>query len=393
MNAATVIRIADRIRIKEQSIRTKMLDIAAGLPDVIALGRGDPDFDTPAHIIEAGQRALAAGATHYTHPMGLPELRQAIAAEMAQSGMSYTPDEIVVTAGGQEAMFCSILALINPGDEVIVPSPGYSTYHQAVEIAGGKVVLVPTYEKDDFALKAEEVAKVITQRSRMLILISPGNPTGTVVPPAEVEKLARLCVERDLILVSDEIYAKLAHDGQTVLSPASLPGLKDRTITINGFSKAYAMTGWRIGWFAAPKALAIPMTELHHGLAICAAAVSQHAALAALTGPQDCVEAMRQEYGKRMRMMSKALDDMGMTYATPGGAFYIYANVSSVSGLPASEFCPRLLREARVMLFPGLLYGDHADQHVRLSLLQSMDRLEEAARRIAGFVASLKRAA
>ncbi len=382
-------RIASRIKLKEQSIRTKMLDIAAGLEDVIALGRGDPDFDTPAHIVEAGQKALGNGATHYTHPAGLPALREAISAYLkADCGADYGADEIVVTAGAQEAMFCAMLALIEPGDEVIVPSPGYNTYHQHIELAGGKVVILPLAFENDFALTAEALEKVLTPRSRMICLINPSNPSGTVTPPEEVEKVARLAVERDLILVSDEIYSKLVFDGHRVLSPASLPGLKERTITINGFSKAYAMTGWRIGYFAAPKPLAAAMTEIHHGLAICAAAVSQHAALAALTGPQDCVAMMRDTYDERRRVTCAALDAMGVPYATPGGAFYIYAKVGA-TGLPASEFCLRLLEEERVMLFPGTLYGDHTDDFVRLSLLQPKDRLIEATERMGRFVQQL----
>lgn len=382
-------RIASRIKLKEQSIRTKMLDVAAGLEGVIALGRGDPDFDTPAHIVEAGQKALGNGATHYTHPAGLPELREAISGFLKNDcGADYGTDEIVVTAGAQEAMFCAMLALIEPGDEVIVPSPGYNTYHQHIELAGGKVVILPLAFENDFALTAEAVEKVLTPRSRMICLINPSNPAGTVTPPEEVKKLAELAVARDLILVSDEIYSQLVYDGHTVLSPASLPGLKERTITINGFSKAYAMTGWRIGYFAAPRPLAAAMTEIHHGLAICAAAVSQHAALAALTGSQDCVAMMRDTYDERRRVTAAALDAMGIPYATPGGAFYIYAKVAA-TGMPASEFCMRLLKEGRVMLFPGTLYGDHTDEFVRLSLLQPKERLVEATDRMGRFVQQL----
>ena len=376
------IRIADRVRIRDASLRTRMLDIAAGLEGVIALGRGDPDLPTPAHIVEAGRNALATGATHYTHPMGMPALREAIAARMLEDkGAAYAPDEIVVTAGAQEAMACAMLALVSPGEEVIVPAPGYDVYHQAVELAGGRTVTVKTWAADDFALRPEAVAAAITPRTRMLCLINPSNPTGAVIPPETVERLAALAVEHDLILVSDEIYAKLVYDGARVLSPASLPGLKARTITIDGFSKAYAMTGWRIGWFAAPRPLAAAMAELHHGLAICAPAVSQHAGLAAITGPQDCVEAMRRTYDERRRTLCRALDAMGLAYSRPSGAFYVYADVSS-TGMSASDFCLKALQDARVMVFPGSLYGDHCDDFVRISVLQPVARIEEAAGRL-----------
>jgi aminotransferase len=390
LNVSASPRIADRVKIRQSSVRTRMLDIAAGLKDVIALGRGDPDLDTPAHIIAAGQAALGSGATHYTHPQGAPELRKAVARSiLEQGGAEYTPEEIVVTSGAQEAMFVAMLALINPGDEVIIPSPGYNSYHQAVELAEGVSVTIPTYEKDGFALTAAAVRAAITPRTRMLCLINPSNPTGMVIPPSEVEKLAQLAVEHDLIVVSDEIYARLTYDNARVQPVAALPGMKDRTITIDGFSKAYAMTGWRIGYFAGPRALIAPMVEIHHGLAICAPAVSQQAALAAVTGPQDSVEAARKEYDARRRVMMAALDGMGLSYARPNGAFYVYANVSS-TGLSASEFCIRLLNEGRVMMFPGSLFGDHCDDYVRISLLQPIPRIEEAVARMQAVVAAMK---
>jgi aminotransferase len=382
-------RFADRVKIKQSSVRTKMLDIAATLKDVIALGRGDPDLDTPPHIVEAGRAALLAGATHYTHPLGMPQLREAIAASIAEAGgATYSIDEIVVTAGAQESMFVAMLALVNPGDEVIIPSPGYNSYHQAVELAEGKTVTVPTYEREGFALTAEAVEKVLTPRSRILCLINPSNPTGMVIPPSEIEKLAALAIKHDLIVISDEIYAKLVYDNARVQRVAALPGMHERTITIDGFSKAYSMTGWRVGYFAAPKAFTVPMAEIHHGLAICAPAVSQHAALAALTGSQDCIEDARRLYDERRKLMCTALDKMGLSYARPNGAFYVYANVSA-TGMSASDFCIRLLEEGRVMMFPGSLFGDHCDDYVRISLLQPIAKVQEAANRMEKVVSSL----
>ena len=382
-------RLADRIRRGSESVRTRMLDIAAGLDDVIALGRGDPDLPTPAHIVEAGQRALAGGATHYTHPMGLPALREAIGRHLAEfDGLDYAVDEIVVTTGAQEAVFAAMLACINPGDEVILPAPGYTSYDQAVELAGGVPVAVPTYEADDFALTAAAVRARLSPRTRMLCLLNPSNPTGSVTPPAEVEALAALAAEHDLLVISDEIYARLVYDGAKVLPVARLSGMKERTITINGFSKAYAMTGWRVGYFGAAQPLVKALTEVHHGLTICAPAVSQHAALAALEGPQECVEEMRRTYDERRRVMCRALDAMGLSYGRPQGAFYVYANVSR-TGLAASELCLRLLEEARVMIFPGSLFGDHNDDFLRISLLQPVARIEEAVERMGGTVAAL----
>lgn len=383
-------RIADRVVQKDESIRTKMLAIAAGLQDVITLGRGDPDLDTPKHIVEAGQKALASGATHYTVPQGMPQLREAICEKLQrENGLRYTPDEIVVTAGAQEGIYVTMLALINPGDEVLVTSPGYTSYNQAIELAGGIAVPVNVYQKDNFSLTAATVKAKITPKTRMLCLMNPSNPTGSVTPSSELEQLAQVAKEHDLMVISDEIYERLVFPGYRVTSFAGLPGMKERTITLNGFSKAYAMTGWRVGYLAAPKELAVPMNEIHHGISICAPAVSQHAALAALKGPQDCVEEFRQIFDERRRYFCSVLDGLGFTYGVPQGAFYLYTNISSM-GMGAGEFCLRLLQEARVMIFPGTLFGDHNDHFVRISLLQPLAKLEEAAERIAGVVNKLR---
>ena len=385
------IRFARRVHVKDASLRTRMLDIAAGLADVITLGRGDPDLPTPAHVVEAGRKALADGATHYTHPAGLPQLRAAIAAGLARDhGLDYAADEIIVTAGGQEAVYLAMQAFIDPGDEVLLPAPGYTSYDHCVELAGGVPVPVPVGAAQDFAFTADAVEKRITPKTRMLCLINPANPTGAVTPETEVRKLAALAVKHDLIVISDEIYARLVYDNHRVLSVAAIPGMKERTITINGFSKTYAMTGWRIGYLAVPKAMVPALAEIHHVLAICAPAVSQHAALAAVSGPQDAVEAMRRTYDERRKALCAALDRMKIRYGRPGGAFYVYADVSS-TGLTATEFCVRLLQEAKVMMFPGSLYGDPTDDHVRISLLASLPRVEEAMRRMGSFIAALKR--
>lgn len=382
-------KLADRIKLRKESVRTRMLNIASGLNDVIAMGRGDPDLPTPPHIVAAAQQALADGATHYTHPMGMPNLREAIGQSLATyDGLDYGVDEIVVTTGAQEAVFAAMLACVNPGDEVIVPAPGYTSYDQAIELAGGIPVPVATYEADDFALTAAAVAAKIGPRTKMLCLLNPSNPTGAVTPPAEVEAIAALAVQNDLLVISDEIYARLVYDGAKVLPVARVPGMKQRTITINGFSKAYAMTGWRVGYFATSPDLVKALTEVHHGLTICAPAVSQHAALAALQGPQDCVAEMRETYDQRRQVMCRALDEMGLSYGKPSGAFYVYANVSK-TGLSASEFCVKMLEDAQVMIFPGSLFGDHNDNFIRISLLQPIERIEQAIDRMARTVTAL----
>ncbi len=374
--------LASRIREEDVSYRTRMLEIAATLNDVIAMGRGDPDFRTPAHIVEAAKQAMDADQTHYTHPAGLPQLREAIAAALrSEHALDYTAEEIVVTAGTQEAMMLCMLALVEQGDEVLIPSPRFTSYDTAVELCGGKWVAVPTYQKDNFALVPAEIEKRITARTKMLVLVSPNNPTGAVTPPDAIREIAAIAERHDLIVLSDEIYAKIIFEGSEHLSIASLPGMKERTLTLNGFSKSYAMTGWRVGYLAAPQAFVRMLIEPRHTLSINAATISQWAALAALTGPQHEVSRMFEAYRERRAYMMSALDQAGFTYGHPGGAFYIYVNVESW-GLPAPFFCEQLLREARVLLFPGTLFGDTDDRYVRMSLLQPVERMQEAMARI-----------
>ena len=385
-------RLAKRVKLSDGGLITKMLDIADGLDDVIKLGRGDPDLDTPKHIIKAGQWALANGATHYTHPLGIEPLRQAIADNIRHyGGADYATDEIMITPGGQQGMFIIALSLLNPGDEIIVPCPGYNPYQQAAEMSDAVVRKVPMTMATNFTLTAKMVEKHITSNSKILVLINPNNPTGTVTPPDEVRKIAELAKKHDLIVISDEIYARLTFGNNTVVPVASLPGMKDRTITLSGFSKAYAMTGWRIGYLAGPRALIEPMSEVNHAFAISTAAVSQYAALAAMTGPQDCVEDMRQTYDSRRAAICEGLDKIGMSYAEPQGAFYVYANVASLGlGITAGTFCERLLAEGHVMMYPGTIYGDHTDDFVRMSMTQPVARIKIAMQRMAAVVTSYR---
>jgi aminotransferase len=383
-------RLAPRIVEEDGAFRTRMLGIAAGMDDVIALGRGDPDFHTPAHIVQAAKDALDANHHHYTGPTGIAPLREAIAKDLtARYGLDYAADEVVVTAGAQEGIMLTMLGLCSPGDEVLITSPRFTSYDTAVRLSGGIPVPVPTFEKDDFALDVAEIEKRITAKTRMFVLVSPNNPTGAVTPPDAIRAIAELAIRRDLIIVADEIYAQMIYAPNEHLSIATLDGMRERTITLNGFSKTYSMTGWRIGYLAAPRGLVQMLTEPRHTLSINACTISQHAALAALTGPQEPIEAMVDAYAQRRAWLMPALDDAGFTYGHPGGAFYIYTNVSS-TGLPSPDFCLRLLQETGVMLFPGTMFGDESTDYIRISYLQPLPMIQEAMDRIATFTASTR---
>ena len=378
-------RLAPRIVEEDGAFRTRMLGIAAGLDDVIALGRGDPDFHTPTHIVEAAKAALDTNQHHYTGPKGIPPLREAIAVELKDRfGLDYGAHEVMVTAGAQEAIMLTMLGLCSPGDEVLITSPRFTTYDTAVRLCGGTPVPVPTWEKDDFALDVAEIEKRITPRTRMFVLVSPNNPTGAVTPPEAIRAIAELAVRHDLLIVADEIYARMIYAPNEHLSIASVPGMRGRTVTINGFSKSYAMTGWRVGYLAAPADLVDMLTEPRHTLSINACTMSQHAAVAALTGPQEPIETMLADYAERRAWLMPALTEAGFSYGHPGGAFYIYTNVSSV-GLPAPLFCERLLQETGVMVFPGTMFGDESTDYVRISYLQPLPLIQEAVGRIADF--------
>ncbi|SEQ40685.1 aminotransferase [Devosia sp. YR412] len=386
-------KLTSRIVEEDGSFRSKMLAIAATLPSVIAMGRGDPDFHTPAHITEAAKKAIDENQHHYTGPTGLPQLRQAIAADLkAEYGLDYGADDIVVTAGVQESITLIMLSLIAPGDEVLITSPRFMTYDTAVGLAGGTPIPVPTYEKDDFALDINEIEQRITPKTKMFVLVSPNNPTGAVTPPDVIRKIADLAIKHDILIVSDEIYAKIIYEGNEHLSIATIPGMKERTITLNGFSKTYAMTGWRVGYLAAPADFVTKVTEVRHTLSINTCTVSQFAALAAVTGPKEPIQAMINDYAARRAYLLPALKDMGLTFGNPGGAFYVYINVSG-TGMTTPDFCEKLLRETGVMLFPGTMFGDHDPSYIRMSFLQPIDKIKDAVERMKGFMAKHGKAA
>lgn len=383
-------RTAPRVVEEDGAFRTKMLGIAAGRDDVIALGRGDPDFHTPKHIAEAAKAAIDANAHHYTGPTGLPELRVAIADHLRSAyDLDYSADEIVVTAGVQESIMLTMLALCRPGDEVLITSPRFTTYDTAVHLCGGTPIPVPTFEKDDFALDIAEIEARITENTRMFVLVSPNNPTGAVTPPEGIRKIAELACKQDILVVSDEIYANLIYPPHAHLSCATLPGMKERTITLNGFSKTYAMTGWRVGYLAAPEDFVEKLVETRHTQSINTCTVSQYAAVAALTGPQDALQAMNAAYAERRAYLMTALTEAGFTYGAPGGAFYIYTNISA-TGMKATDFCETLLRETGVMVFPGDMFGEPDSQHIRISYLQPLPLIKEAMERIKRFASAHK---
>jgi aminotransferase len=355
------------------------------------MGRGDPDFDTPQHIREAAKKAIDEGATHYTPIRGTIELRRAIADKLKrENNLDYNPDnEIVVTVGAEEAVFLTFYALINPGDEVIVPTPRYTSYDEAIKMWGGEIAVVPCEEQDEFTYNPGVMRKYITPRTKIISLVNPGNPLG-LLGPDKVRAIADIALEHDLLVVSDEIYEKFIYDGTPHLSMAAIPGMKERCVTINGPSKAYAMTGWRCGFLAAPGPICEMLTEPAHTVAICCPAPTQAAALAAYTGPQDCVQQMKDEYDKRRRMMVAAADEMGFTYVPPRAGFYVYIDISSL-GIPADDFCRRMLQEARVMAFPGTLFGDATKRFIRVGVLTPTERIALGIQRMKEFVAKVRK--
>jgi aminotransferase len=370
--------LSNRVRPSDASYRQKLVERAAQLDDVIMMGLGDPDAPTPPHVIEAVTDGIAAGRVKYTHPAGMPELRQAIAGYLARMyGLDYAASDVIVTAGTQEAVMLCMLALVDPGDEIILPAPRFTSYDTAIQMLDGVVVPVQTREEDGFALRPDAVEAAITDRTKAVVVVTPNNPTGAVTPPDAIRAIAEICRRHDIVAISDEIYAALLFDGAEHLSMATLPGMRERTITINGFSKSHAMTGWRIGYVAAPAPVIARLIEPRHTLSISASTPSQHAALAAANGPQSAVDEILATYVARRKVLLAGLDALGFTYGTPAGAFYVYVNVSSW-GMPATRFCERLLEEARVMVQPGMLFADPDDRYVRFSLLQTEDRIREA---------------
>jgi len=383
--------LAKRLHPKEGiDHRRIMIEKARTMEDVISLGRGDPDLKTPAHIIEAAKQALDEGHTGYSPWPGYPDLRQAIAEKLqTENGIDAKPNEILVTVGAEEAVYLTIMAVLNPGDEILVPEPRYTPYDMAIEMAGGKLVSIPTTMESRFQLEVETVEKRVTEKSKALLLITPNNPTGQLLDVDRIQALAALAEKYDLAVISDELYEKIVFDDAKNPSIAALPGMKSRTITINGFSKTYCMTGWRIGYLHGPAQIVEAMIPLKYTLTISAPSMCQKGALAALKGPQDCIEEFKSTYTERRETVLKSLDSMDLHYGPSRGAFYVFAKIDSL-GLNALDFCQRLLETEKVLIFPGTAFGPAGEGFVRISLLAPIEKVREAMGRMENFVNSLR---
>jgi aspartate/methionine/tyrosine aminotransferase len=372
------------------SARARALE-AQGRP-MIHLQIGEPDFDTPAHVRDAAKRALDDGATHYAPFPGIPELRTAIAEDVTRrKGVAADPSQVFVTVGGKGVMLYAILGLIDPGDEVIVPDPGYPIYESLTRFVGATPVPIPIRMEHDFRLDVEELAGLITPRTRLLIINSPANPTGGVLTRSDLVRIAELAQEHDLWVMTDEIYGRILYDGAEHISIASLPGMADRTIVLDGFSKTFAMTGWRLGYAVVPDSLREVFGELVINTISCAPTFAQVGAVAALTGPQDDVDAMVVEFKARRDLIVAGLNEInGIRCATPLGAFYAFPDISG-TGLSGADFAERLLTEADVCVLAGTAFGGVGNDHIRISYANSRENLTEALHRIGRFVAGLGR--
>lgn len=378
--------LSERVRqVKPSGIR-KFFDIINTMPDVISLGVGEPDFVTPVHIRQAGIRSIELGHTRYTSNYGMIELREEIVAMLQRRyGLSYDPKtEILVTVGVSEGVDLAMRTIIDPGDEVISPDPGYVAYEADIVFAGGVPVPVPTYAKYDFGVRTSEIEAAITPRTKMILIGNPNNPTGAVVPRAELEGIAKLAIEHDLIVSIDEVYSRLVYEQEHV-SIAALPGMRERTILLDGFSKAYAMTGWRIGYVAAPAHILEAMLKVHQYAIMCAGTAPQEAALEALRNGEDDVQTMHADYARRRRMFVDGLNRIGLTCCEPRGAFYAFPYIGN-TGMTDEEFAEKLLFEEQVAVVPGSSFGAAGVGYVRCAYCTAYNKLEEALVRIERFV-------
>lgn len=378
--------LSQRVRqVKPSGIR-RFFDIAASMQDVISLGVGEPDFTTPQHIRDAAIAAINAGDTHYTSNSGTLELREAIANELAtRYGITYDPaHEVLVTVGVSEAVDLALRAVVDPGDEVLTPDPGYVAYEAGIIFAGGVPVPVPTSAADSFEPRADAFAAAITPRTKAILYGSPNNPTGSVITREQLETIAELAITHDLIVISDEIYSRLVY-GYEHVSIASLPGMRERTIILNGFSKAYAMTGWRVGFAAAPRAIQEAMLKIHQYSIMCAPTESQAAALQALRHGEPDVQAMVAQFAGRRTRIVNGLRSIGLLCHEPRGAFYAFPDIRSTR-LSADEFVEQLLVEERVAVVPGDAFGAAGAGHIRCAYCVSEERIDEAIERMGRFV-------
>lgn len=369
----------------------KFFDLAAEMKDCISLGVGEPDFKTPWRIRDAGIQTLQKGRTTYTANAGMKELRQEIAAYMNRRfGLRYNPEgEVLVTVGGSEAIDMCIRSLVAPGDEVIIPEPCFVCYQPITTLTGGVPVPVELRAEDDFRLTAEALRRAITPKTKLLVLPFPSNPTGAVMERSDLEAIAQVLEGTNIMVLSDEIYAELNYGPNRHVSIASLPGMAERTIVVNGFSKAFAMTGWRLGYACGPKPVLQVMTKLHQNCIMCAPTVSQHAAIVAMRECDEEIEQMRQEYDMRRRFLVKRLNQMGLQCFEPKGAFYVFPSIRS-TGMSSEEFCEKLLYAKQVAVVPGTAFGQCGEGFVRISYAYSVKHLEQALDRIEAFLEELQ---
>ena len=376
--------------VKPSGIR-KFFDIANTMKDVISLGVGEPDFPTPWEIRKAGILSLEAGKTRYTANRGLEQLREEIAAWMERKyGLSYDPSgEILVTVGGSEAIDGAIRAVVCPGDEVIIPQPSYVCYEPLVRLSGGVPVILETTAEHDFRVTPEMLRGALTERTKLLILPYPCNPTGGIMERADLEALAEILRGTDVLVLSDEIYSELTFGGKRHVSPAAVDGMKERTVVVNGFSKTFSMTGWRMGFACGPAELMKQITKIHQFAIMCAPTTAQYAAVEALRHGDDAVEAMKEEYDMRRRLIVSGFNRLGLSCREPMGAFYAFPCIRS-TGLTSDEFCERLLYAERVAVVPGTAFGAGGEGFIRASYCYSTDHIREALRRIGRFLDALQ---
>jgi aminotransferase len=378
------------VSLKPSGIR-KFFDIVSEMKDAISLGVGEPDFETPWHIRDEGIFSLEKGRTFYTSNSGLKELRVAIADYMKRSqGVDYDPiHEILITVGGSEAIDLMFRAMINAGDEVLIPQPSYVSYEPCAILADAKPVIINLKAENKFRLTPEELESACTEKSKILVLPFPNNPTGSIMTKEDLEALVPIIIKHNLYVLSDEIYGELTYTGKHV-SIASLPGMRERTILVNGFSKAYAMTGWRLGYACGPAAIVRQMTKIHQYAIMCAPTTSQYAAVEALNNGDADVEMMRESYNERRRFVLNMLKEMGLPCFEPEGAFYVFPCIAEF-GMSAEDFATKLLKEKKVAIVPGTAFGDCGEGYLRISYAYSIDNLRKALERLKDFVEELRK--
>lgn len=386
------IRIAEHVAGIPRSGIRDFFEVVQSMGDVISLGIGEPDFATPWHIREAAIYALERGRTGYTSNLGLPRLRRSIADYVRKNfHVSYDPlGEVLVSVGVSEAIDLALRALLNPGDEVLYHEPCYVSYAPSVVLAGGVARAVSTRAEDHFALRAGDLEAAITPRTRVVMLNFPTNPTGATMTAGELAEIAEVCIRHDLVVMSDEIYSELTFENGTHTSIASLPGMRERTVFLHGVSKAFAMTGWRIGFACAPVELIEAMMKIHQYAILCAPIMSQDAAIEALDRGAESVALMRREYELRRNFIVRSLNEMGLECHKPRGSFYVFPRIAS-SGLNSREFSLRLLREKKVALVPGTAFGPSGEGHVRCSFATGLDQIKVAMERLAEFCEEIRR--